>query len=312
MFSVMSQSDLAIVILNWNTRGLVRDCLTSVYANRGVTFLVCVVDNASTDGSPEMVEREFPQARLIRNLRNNGFAHGNNVGLKSFGFGERSSDDLPRYALLLNPDTVTPPDAFVQMMAFMDAHPEVGVAGPKLVRLDGSLDLACRRGFPTPAASFYHFVKLDKLFPHNPRFGRYNLTYLDPDQLAEVDSVNGAFMLVRVQVIAQVGLLDEDFFFGGEDLDWAFRIKAAGWKVYYNPAVVVQHVKRASFRKNPRAAFEFDRAMWVFYRKHYRATTPRLLDALICAGLAVRGGMPLVREMRREMRRAPAALRGLP
>jgi len=299
MFSVMSQSDLAIVILNWNTRGLVRDCLTSVYANRGVTFLVCVVDNASTDGSPEMVEREFPQARLIRNLRNSGFAHGNNVGLKSFGFGERSSDDLPRYALLLNPDTVTPPDAFVQMMAFMDAHPEVGVAGPKLVRLDGSLDLACRRGFPTPAASFYHFVKLDKLFPHNPRFGRYNLTYLDPDQLAEVDSVNGAFILVRAQAIEEAGLLDEDFFFGGEDLDWAYRIKAAGWKVYYNPAIVVQHVKRASFRKNPQAAYEFERAMWVFYRKHYRATAPRLLDAFVCLALALRGGMPLVREMRR-------------
>ena len=295
----MSTSDLAIVILNWNTRDLLRDCLASVYSNRGATFLVCVVDNASTDGSPEMVEREFAQAHLIRNLRNSGFAHGNNVGLKSFGLGERSSDDLPRYALLLNPDTVTPPDAFVQMMAFMDAHPEVGVAGPKLVRLDGSLDLACRRGFPTPAASFYHFVKLDKLFPHSPRFGRYNLTYLDPDQLAEVDAVNGAFMVVRARAIEQAGLFDEDFFFGGEDLDWAFRIKAAGWKVYYNPAVVVQHVKRASFRNNPQAAYEFERAMWVFYRKHYRATAPRLLDAFVCLALALRGGPPLVREMRR-------------
>jgi len=312
MALAMSAPDLAIVILNWNTLDLLRDCLTSVYANRGLTFQVCVVDNASGDGSPEMVEREFPQTHLIRNAINSGFAHGNNLGLWSFGLGEITSAALPRYALLLNSDTVTPPDALAQMVAFLDTHLEAGVAGPKLVRLDGSLDLACRRSFPTPEASFYHFSGLAKLFPHSPRFGRYDLTYLDPDQWAEVDSVNGAFMLVRVQAIAQVGLLDEDFFFGGEDLDWAFRIKAAGWKVYYNPAVVVQHVKRASFRKNPRAAVEFDRAMWVFYRKHYRATTPRLLDALICAGLAVRGGMPLVREMRREMRRAPAALRGRP
>jgi N-acetylglucosaminyl-diphospho-decaprenol L-rhamnosyltransferase len=295
----MSMSDLAMIIVNWNTRDLLRDCLTSVYASRGVTFQVCVVDNASTDSSPEMVEREFPQVRLIRNLRNSGFAHANNLGLRLWSFGEPGQPDTPRYALLLNSDTVTPPDVLAQMVAFLDTHPAAGVVGPKLVRLDGSLDLACRRSFPTPAVSFYHFFGLGKMFPASPHFGRYNLTYLDPDQLTEVDSVNGAFMLVRAQAIEQAGLLDEEFFFGGEDLDWAYRIKAAGWKVYYNPLAVVQHVKRASFRKNPQAAFEFERAMWLFYRKHYQATTPRLLNTLICAALAVRGGMPLVREMMR-------------
>ena len=299
----MSMSDLAMVIVNWNTRDLLRDCLTSVYANRGVTFQVCVVDNASTDSSPEMVEREFPQVRLIRNPRNSGFAHANNLGLRMWSFGEPGNPDTPRYALLLNSDTVTPPDVLAQMVAFLDTHPEAGVVGPRLVRLDGSLDLACRRSFPTPAVSFYHFLGLSKLFPASPRFGRYNLTYLDPDQLTEVDSVNGAFMLVRAQAIEQAGLLDEDFFFGGEDLDWAYRIKAAGWKVYYNPLAVVQHVKRASFRKNPQAAFEFERAMWLFYRKHYQATTPRLLNTLICAALVVRGGMPLVREMMRSSKK---------
>ena len=295
----MNTPDLAIVIVNWNTRDLLRDCLTSVYANRGVTFQVCVVDNASTDGSPETVEREFPQTRLIRNMRNSGFARANNLGLRLWSFGEPGNSDTPPYALLLNSDTVTPPDALARMMAFVEARPKAGAAGPKLVRPDGSLDLACRRSFPTPQVSFYRFLGLSKLFPRSPRFGRYNLTYLDPDQLAEVDSVNGAFMLARAQAIEQAGLLDEDFFFGGEDLDWAFRIKAAGWKVYYNPSVAVQHVKRASYRKNPQAAFEFERAMWLFYRKHYRATTPPWLNALICAGLVMRGGMPLAREMMR-------------
>ena len=310
----MNTPDLAIVIVNWNTRDLLRDCLTSVYANRGVAFQVCVVDNASTDSSPEMVEREFPQTRLIRNLRNSGFAHANNLGLKTWGLWEQgelsvelgtpagsqsSALNIPRYALLLNSDTVTPPDALAQMVAFMDARPEAGAAGPKLVRPDGALDLACRRSFPTPEVSFYRFFGLSKLFPRSPRLGRYNLTYLDPDQLIEVDSVNGAFMLVRARAIEQAGLLDEAFFFGGEDLDWAFRIKAAGWKVYYNPSVVVQHVKRASFHKNPQAAFEFERALWLFYRKHYQATTPRLLNVLICAGLVLRGGMRLAREMMR-------------
>jgi GT2 family glycosyltransferase len=295
----MNTPDLAIVIVNWNTRDLLRDCLTSVYANRGVTFQVCVVDNASTDGSPETVEREFPQTRLIRNMRNSGFARANNLGLRLWSFGEPGHPDTPPYALLLNSDTVTPPDALARMMAFVEARPKAGAAGPKLVRPDGSLDLACRRSFPTPLVSFYRFLGLSKLFPRSPRFGRYNLTYLDPDQLAEVDSVNGAFMLARARAIEQAGLLDEDFFFGGEDLDWAFRIKAAGWKVYYNPSVAVQHVKRASYRKNPQAAFEFERAMWLFYRKHYRATTPPWLNALICAGLVMRGGMPLAREMMR-------------
>jgi hypothetical protein len=301
----MKTLDLAIVIVNWNTRDLLRDCLASVYANHDLDFRVCVVDNASTDGSVETVEREFPQARVIRSLRNGGFAYANNLGLKTWGLGERGaesgergeSDDVPRYALLLNSDTVVPPDGLTQMIAFMDARPEAGVAGPKLVRLDGSMDLACRRSFPTPESSFYHFMGLSQLFPKSSRFGRYDLTYLDPDQLAEVDSVNGAFMTVRAQAIEQAGLLDENFFFGGEDLDWAFRIKAAGWKIYYNPAVVVQHVKRASYRHNPQAAYEFERAMWLFYRKHYQATTPRWLNALICLGLALRGGMPLAREM---------------
>jgi len=311
--------DLAIVIVNWNTRDLLRDCLTSVYANRDADFQVCVVDNASTDGSAEMVEREFSQAHVIRSLRNGGFAYANNLGLRAWCFGERDGGDspgptssVPRYALLLNSDTIVPPDGLAQMLAFMDAHPEAGAAGPKLVRLDGTLDLACRRGFPTPQASFYQLIGLSKLFPKSPRFGRYNLTYLNPDQLTEVDSVNGAFMLVRAQAIEQAGLLDEAFFFGGEDLDWAYRIKAVGWKIYYNPAVVVQHVKRASYRHNAHARYEFERAMWLFYRKHYRATTPFLLDVLICMGLAVRGGLPLVQEMlRRDRVTAPLSPEGV-
>jgi len=306
----MSTLDLAIVIVSWNTRDLLRDCLASVCADHGLDVEVCVVDNASTDGSPEMVEREFPQMRVIRSLRNGGFAYANNLGLKASGLDSIADEGIPRYALLLNSDTVIPADGLAQMMAFLDAHPEAGAAGPKLVRLDGTLDLACRRSFPTPEVSFYHFTGLSKLFPFSPRFARYDLTYLDPDELTEVDSVNGAFMMVRSEAIRQVGLLDEIFFFGGEDLDWAFRIKAAGWKIYYNPAIVVQHVKRASFRRNPQAAYEFERAMWLFYRKHYRASTPGWLNVLICLGLALRGGMPLVREMLSDTGRLPVSVEG--
>jgi len=294
--------DLAIVIVNYNVCALLCNCLKSVYASTGVSFEVCVVDNASPDASAGMVAREFPQAHLIRNTQNMGYAAANNLGLKHFGFGDQNSE-TPRYALLLNPDTVVPPDAFARMIQLMDDHPDFGVSGPKLVRLDGSLDLACRRGFPTVEVSFWRLTKLSKLFPRSKRFGRYNMTYLDPDQAAKIDAVVGAFMLVRREAIAQAGLLDEIFWMYGEDLDWAYRIKQFGWHVYYYPPVVVTHVKRASSGQDnagaAKAKYEFDRAMWLFYHKHYQSTTPGLVDWLVKLGLGLKGGAQLRAEMKR-------------
>jgi N-acetylglucosaminyl-diphospho-decaprenol L-rhamnosyltransferase len=298
--------DLAIVIVNYNVCALLRDCLKSVYASTGVTFEVCVVDNASPDDSADMVAREFPQVHRIRNLQNMGYAAANNLGLKYFGFSDQLTANrlLPtaRYALLLNPDTVVPPDALAQMIQLMDDHPDFGVSGPKLVRLDGSLDLACRRGFPTVEVSFWRLTKLSKLFPRSKRFGRYNMTYLDPNQAAEIDAVVGAFMLVRREAIVQAGLLDEIFWMYGEDLDWAYRIKQCGWKVYYYPQVVVTHVKRASSGQDnagaAKAKYEFDRAMWLFYHKHYQAATPGIVDWLVKLGLGLKGGAQLRAEMK--------------
>ena len=285
--------DLGIVIVNWNTRDLLRDCLHSVAASEGVTVRTVVVDNAAADDSAEMVRDEFSDVTLIASPTNDGFPVANNKGLRLLGFEQNGSDDVPRYALVLNPDTVLPPSALREMVAYMDARPSVGIAGPKLVLLDGSLDFACRRSFPTPEISFYRMVGLSKLFPHSRRFGRYNLTYLDPGVETEVDSVVGAFMMVRRDAIQQAGLFDETFFMYGEDLDWAYRIKQAGWIVMYNPAVTVTHVKRAASRQSRRAQNEFYRAMLIFYRKHYRATTPWWLHSLILAGLVLKGGRPL-------------------
>lgn len=292
--------DLGIVILNWNTRDLLRECLKTVFASTGVTMRVVVVDNASTDGSAAMVRAGFPQAELIENAENVGYPAGNNVGLRHLGYrGPGDVDaDAPRYALLLNPDTEVPPTAFHDMVALMNAHPDIGVAGPKLVLPDGSLDKACRRGFPTPAVALYHFVGLSKRFPNSPRFARYNMTYLDPDQEAEVDSVVGAYMQIRREAVAVTGLLDERFFMYGEDLDWALRIQQAGWKNVYHPQVVVKHVKRAASRQSPRAQFEFYRAMLLFYRKHYRVKTPLVLHCLILGGLLLKAGPRLWPEIR--------------
>jgi GT2 family glycosyltransferase len=283
--------DLAIIIVNYNTRELLQACLNSIFASEGsLSFKVVVVDNASTDGSIGMVKSDFPQVELISSQVNGGFAYANNLGLRHVGFGEPGSAlaSAPRYALLLNPDTVLPATALADMVQFMDDRPDVGAAGPKLVRPDGSLDLACRRAFPTPLVSFYRMIGLSRLFPRSPIFGRYNMTFADPDLLLEVDAVVGAFMMVRREAIAQAGLLDETYFMYGEDLDWAYQIKAKGWKVYYNPAVTVLHVKRAASRHSFKAQSEFYRAMDIFYRKFYAETTPFWLHSLIVVGIKVR------------------------
>lgn len=304
--------DLAIIIVNYNTSALLRECLHSVFASTGdLRLAVCVVDNASPDDSVAMVRVEFPQVHVIANTANVGYPAANNQGLRWFGFGTAAvapeAGPLPRFALLLNPDTVLPATALVEMLAFMAAHPGAGAAGPKLVRRDGSLDKACRRSFPTPATSLYHLLKLDRLFPHSPRFARYDLSYLDPDVVTRVDAIVGAFMLVRREAIQQAGLLDETFFMYGEDLDWAKRITDAGWEVWYNPRVTVLHVKEAASRHSYRARVEFYRAMTIFYEKHYRATTPFWLDWLIRGGVAFFGGLDLLLRRLRGHYRATAS-----
>ena len=292
--------DLGIVIVNYNVRDLLRDCLASVYDSRGdFTFDLCVVDNDSHDGSADMVAAEFPQARLIR-AENRGYAVSNNLGLKEFGFGGqggKSASGQARFVLLLNPDTVLPPSALSDMLCFMEEHAKAGVAGPRLVRADGSLDRACRRSFPTPEVAAYRFSGLGRLFPNSPRFGRYNLTHLSPDLTTEVDSVVGAFMLIRGQALHEVGLLDEQFFMYAEDLDLCYRIKQCGWQVWYNSAVTVLHYKGQSSRQRSKFAnAKFYETMRLFHDKHFKTQSPRLVNWLIYAGVGLLGGWALLRD----------------
>ena len=254
--------DLSIVILNYNTREQLRTCLESVRAEGStIDTEVIVVDNASSDGSADMVAADFDWVTLIRAPRNGGYAYGNNLGLRQ---------SRAPAVMLLNPDTLVPPGSPAALLNRLAAHPEAGVVGPKLVRPDGSMHLACRRSFPTPAVAFYRVSGLSRLFSHSPRFGRYNLTYLDPDLPTEVDSVCGACLLIRRAVIDRIGPLDERFFMYGEDLDWCLRARQAGWSVRYEPSVVVQHQHGAASRKRPlRTTVHFFRAMDLFYRKHY-------------------------------------------
>ncbi len=296
-------TDLGIIIVNWNTRDYLRRCLSSVFASEGdLSYRVVVVDNGSEDGSAEMVAEAFPQAELISGHGNVGYPKGNNLGLRALGYADEpgcTAPDAPRYALLLNPDTELPPRALADMVAYMDAHPQVGVAGPRLVLPDGSLDLACRRSIPTVEVSFWHVTKMGKLFPKSRRFARYNLTFLDENEEAEVGSVVGAFMMIRREAIDQTGLLDETFFMYGEDLDWCKRIGEAGWKVMYYPGVEVLHVKRAASRQSKRAKLEFVRAFLIFYRKHFRRETALPTHLAVMLGIALWGGPKLWPEVLR-------------
>lgn len=289
--------DLGIVIVNWNTRDRLRDCLRSLRASQGVSFITLVVDNASTDDSPAMVRAEFPDVRLIASETNGGYSYANNLGLRQI----LALNPVPPFTLLLNPDTVLPPDALAQTIAFLKAHPDAGIVGPKLVMGNGKLDLACRRSFPSPELSIYHVLGLDERFSKSRRFARYNMTFLDEDETAQVDSVVGAFMLMRTQALCQVGLLDESYFMYGEDLDLSLRIKKKGWQVYYYPQVVVRHYKREASRQSARAQYEFWRAGYIFYKRHYAATTPFYLHVLVTLGLAIKGGAKLAREMLRPL-----------
>lgn len=284
---------LAVVILNYNRADLLADCLESIYAAPTRCALeVWVVDNASSDGSADMVRARFPQARLIVSPTNGGYSYGNNLALRQIlaGSGETGTvSPLPTYIMLLNNDTVVPAGAFDGLVDYLEAHPEVGAVGPKLLLPDGSLDLACRRSFPTPEVALYRMLGLARIFPRSPRFARYNMTYLDPDVETEVDALVGACMLVRGGVTREVGLLDEQFFMYGEDLDWAYRIKQYGWRIVYYPRVVVHHYKRAaSTRRAIPSIRAFYEAMRIFHRKHFAATTPAPLNALIEFGITLK------------------------
>lgn len=255
--------DLSILIVNYNTCKLTLDCLQSVFAsNTSYTFEVIVIDNHSIDSSVESISVEYPQVTLIANDDNTGFAKANNQGMEIA---------KGRYILLLNSDTIIREDTLQTMILFMDENPTIGASGCKVILPDGTLDKACKRGFPTPSASFYYAFGLSRLFPDRPKYNQYQLGHLDPDQEYPVDCLVGAFMMVRRETMEQVGGLDETFFMYGEDIDWCYRIKQAGWGIYYYPRTTIIHYKGGSARRRPtRIIYEFHRAMVVFHHKHYK------------------------------------------
>lgn len=253
--------ELTVIIVSYNTQHELRNCLKSLYnSKQSISFKVCVVDNNSSDSSPEMVASFFPQVALLRSDANLGFAKANNLVLRNLD---------TQFALLLNPDTIVRDHAFDGTINFLRQHPQAGMVTCKLVTGNGSLDLACRRSFPTAFDGFCRAAGLSKLFPRSKLFARYNLTYLDENEISEVDAINGAFMMVRSEAIRDVGLLDEDYFMYMEDLDWCFRFKQKKWVCFYVPTHTVIHLKGQSGKKySTTMILQFFKAMEYFYRKN--------------------------------------------
>lgn len=258
----MSQPRVSVVIVNWKTPELLAGCLESIKEKDDgfEDFEIHVVDNHSCDGSVEMLRERFSHVLLTVNDENAGFSRACNQVIPLC---------KGRYVLLLNPDTVITENAISAMADYMDTDPQAGAVGPRVLNSDGTLQLACRRSFPSLRASFFRLTYLSRLFPRVRLFAEYNLGHLDQNQRAEVDALSGSCMMVRKDVIDRIGLLDEDIFMFGEDIDWCWRIKEIGCKVVYIPDSVVYHIHGAASRKRPvGATINLHKGMEVFYRKH--------------------------------------------
>ncbi|HYC78278.1 MAG TPA: glycosyltransferase family 2 protein [Planctomycetota bacterium] len=271
--------DLSVLVASYNTRDLLLECLATLERNRGALRVeTVVVDNSSSDGTPDAVAERFPHVTLVRNAVNEGFAKANNRALKLA---------RGRYLLLLNPDTLIPPDVLAPMVALMEENKDVGLAGCRVDRPDGGLDAACKRSFPTPWNALGRFLGLDRLLPR--LFGQYRRAADDPRGRYDVDAVVGAFMLVRRETVDDVGGLDEDFFMFGEDLDWCYRVKRKDWRVWYVGDRGVVHHKGASTRQDPhRMNWHFHRSMFLFHRKHLVDRYPFFVNWLVYLGITLR------------------------
>jgi GT2 family glycosyltransferase len=267
---------VSAIVVNWNTRDLLVDCLRAFYACSDVPAEAVVVDNASTDGSAEVVAREFPEAKLIRQRVNIGFGRANNAGLQVAE---------GRFILLTNPDVTVMPGCVGRLADFLLVRPDAGAVGPRLQRPDGLLDETSRRGFPSPGASFFHFTGLDKVFPSNERLNRYSLGHLPATETHEIDAGTAACLMVRRAAVDRVGFFDPDYFMFGEDLDLCFRLKSGGWKVFYLPTARAVHARVTSGEETSRMLLEFHRAMWTFHHKHYAADLPAFANGLVWAGI---------------------------
>lgn len=278
--------DLSVVIVNYNVKYFLEQCLRSVYKSGAeLEMEVFVVDNNSVDGSVEMVRKKFPRVILIANAENLGFSRANNQAIKK----ARGT-----YVLLLNPDTVLEDESLPRVFSFMEQHPDAGALGVKMLDGQGNFLPESKRGLPTPGVAFFKVFGLSALFPKSRSFGKYHLGYLDSDQTHQVDVLSGAFMLLRKEALNKAGLLDEDFFMYGEDIDLSYRITKSGYRNYYYPGTRIIHYKGESTKKSSiNYVLVFYKAMIIFARKHFSPKNARLFSFLINLAVYFRASLAI-------------------
>jgi hypothetical protein len=276
----MNITEVSVVVVNWNTQDILRDCLRSIYEQCSeIDLEVIVIDNASTDGSVEMVKKDFPQVTLIENSKNRGFAAANNQGIDI---------SKGRYVLLLNSDTVVLDNAIAKTAAFADSHPEAAVVGCRVLNPDRTLQPTCFM-FPSILNMLLSSTYLYKLFPKNKFFGRERMTWWNRNDIREVDVVTGCFMLVRQDAIKKVGSMDEQYFMYGEETDWCYRFKQAGWKMLFTPCAEIIHLGGQSAQKRATTmVVQLRKSILQFMKKHYGPLIYRIACLLTVIFLAVR------------------------
>ncbi|HNX20851.1 MAG TPA: glycosyltransferase [Bacteroidales bacterium] len=281
---------LSIIIVNYNVSHFLRQCLLSVYdAINSIETEIFVVDNNSVDDSVKMVQTEFPGVKLIVNEQNTGFSKANNIAIK---------ESKGEYILLLNPDTLVEKKTFIDCIQYMDENQDVGSLGVKMINGKGEFLPESKRALPIPSVAFYKIFGLSKLFPNSKKFGSYHLTYLDHDQIHEVEVLSGAYMMLRKTVLDQIGYLDEDFFMYGEDVDLSYRVTKAGYKNIYFPKARIIHYKGESTKKGSiNYVLVFYRAMQIFVKKHFAQKNIFLFNIVITFAIWFRASMAIIKRI---------------
>jgi len=286
---------VSVIIVNYNVKDLLRQCLRSVEKSLvHIPSEVIVVDNNSVDGSVQMLMEEFPHITLIANHLNSGFSSANNQGIQ-ISKGE--------FFLILNPDTIVEEDTILTLVKFMDSYPKAGAVGCRILNPDGTFALESRRSFPTPSIAFYRMTGMSRMFPNSRTFGQYNLTYLPEDEISTVDALSGSCMFLRRSALISsenpnlpvAGLFDEGFFMYGEDLDLCYRIQQSGWSIYYTPETQIIHYKGESTKKGDlRYVRLFYGAMTRFAQKHLSEEYPKVFLWALHIAVIFRGSLTVL------------------
>lgn len=281
--------DCSVIIVNWNVRELLYACVTSLRRQQGVAFEIFVVDNASSDGSAEMVAKAFPEVTLIANKQNLGFARANNQAI------QRARG---RVLLLLNPDTVVHEGALAGVVQYLDAHREVGILGGKIVGRDGRVQRSVRRD-PDPVSQLLILLKLHAFFPSWRPFRRYFAADIDPDREADIEQIMGAFFAIRGSLVSSIGLLDEGFFLWFEEVDYCKRARDAGWKIRYVPSLTITHWGGESFGQllNVEQQIIFNRSLLRYARKHFSPILLLPFSLLSALSILLSLAEPIIRRL---------------